>query len=86
MRTNPRQHLDSISEEDPTYLESLIREDFERCHPGEYAGGSQAARVLFERGQRSVAGLDGGSGRSRRSRMRSQGISTAPDDHIRSFR
>jgi hypothetical protein len=35
MRTNSRQHLDSISEGDRTYLESLIREDFERCHPGE---------------------------------------------------
>ena len=35
MKTNSRQHLDSISEEDATYLESLIREDFERCHPGE---------------------------------------------------
>jgi hypothetical protein len=23
------------SEEEQTYLESLIREDFERCHPGE---------------------------------------------------
>jgi hypothetical protein len=35
MRTNSRQQLDLISELDPTYLESLIREDFERCHPGE---------------------------------------------------
>ena len=35
MRTNSRQHLDSVSKGDPTYLESLIREDFERCHPGE---------------------------------------------------
>ena len=35
MRTNSRQHLDSISQGDPTHLESLIREDFERCHPGE---------------------------------------------------
>ncbi|MGX9428863.1 MULTISPECIES: hypothetical protein [Bradyrhizobium] len=35
MRTNSRQHLDTISEQDPTYLESLIREDYERCHPGE---------------------------------------------------
>lgn len=35
MRTNPRQHLDSISEHDPTYLESLIREDYVRCHPEE---------------------------------------------------
>jgi hypothetical protein len=35
MRTNSRQHLDSISKDEPTYLESLIREDFERCHPGE---------------------------------------------------
>jgi hypothetical protein len=31
----PVHHLDSISEGKPTYLESLIREDFERCHPGE---------------------------------------------------
>jgi hypothetical protein len=35
MRTTSRQHLDSISGRDPTYLESLIREDYERCHPGE---------------------------------------------------
>jgi hypothetical protein len=35
MRTNSRQHLDSINAEDLTYLESLIREDYERCHPGE---------------------------------------------------
>jgi hypothetical protein len=33
MRTNSR--LDSVSKDDPTYLESLVREDFERCHPGE---------------------------------------------------
>jgi hypothetical protein len=33
MRTNSR--LDSISKDDPTYLGSLVREDFERCHPGE---------------------------------------------------
>jgi len=43
------------------------------------AGGSQAARVLFEGGQRLAAGLDGGSGRSRRG----QDIPIAPDDHIR---
>jgi hypothetical protein len=35
MRTDSRQHLDSGSAEDRTYLESFIREDFERCHPGE---------------------------------------------------
>lgn len=34
MRTAPRQHFVSCTE-DPTYLESLIRKDFERCHPGE---------------------------------------------------
>ena len=28
MRTNSRQHLDSISQGDPTHLESLIREDW----------------------------------------------------------
>lgn len=35
MRTDPHQHLDSARASDRTYLESLIREDFERCHPGE---------------------------------------------------
>ncbi|WGD51442.1 hypothetical protein QA641_39350 [Bradyrhizobium sp. CB1650] len=35
MRIDSRQHCDSGSTEDRTYLESLIREDFERCHPGE---------------------------------------------------
>ncbi|MCK1595318.1 MULTISPECIES: hypothetical protein [Bradyrhizobium] len=33
MRIASRQHLDSGSTEDRTYLESLVREDFERCHP-----------------------------------------------------
>ena len=35
MRTDSPQHLDSGGAWDRTYLESLIREDFERCHPGE---------------------------------------------------
>jgi hypothetical protein len=35
MRTDSRQHLDSGGAWDRTYLESLIREDFERCHPSE---------------------------------------------------
>lgn len=35
MRTNSRQYLDSGGAWDRIYLESLIREDFERCHPGE---------------------------------------------------
>jgi hypothetical protein len=34
MRTDLCQHLDSGTG-DRTFLESLIREDFERCHPGE---------------------------------------------------
>lgn len=33
MRTDPHQHLDSAGAWDRTYLESLIREDFKRCHP-----------------------------------------------------
>jgi len=35
MGTDSRQHLDSGGAWDRTYLESLIRADFERCHPGE---------------------------------------------------
>ncbi|MBR0881234.1 hypothetical protein JQ608_29535 [Bradyrhizobium liaoningense] len=35
MRTDPHPHFDSAGAWDRTYLESLIREDFERCHPGE---------------------------------------------------
>jgi hypothetical protein len=63
LRTNSRQYLDPISEADPTYLESLIREDFERCHPGETLE-DLAARVLFKGGQRPAAGLDGGGVRA----------------------
>lgn len=35
MTTNSHQYLDSEGTWERTYLESLIREDFERCHPGE---------------------------------------------------
>jgi hypothetical protein len=35
MRTDPRQHLHRGTEWAPSYLESLIREDYARCHPGE---------------------------------------------------
>ncbi|MDF0584950.1 hypothetical protein [Bradyrhizobium yuanmingense] len=35
MSTESRQDLDPSSAWDRTYLESLIREDFERYHPGE---------------------------------------------------
>ena len=35
MPTDYRHHVDVASEEERSYLESLIREDYERCHPGE---------------------------------------------------
>jgi hypothetical protein len=35
MPTDYRHHADIASEEERSYLESLIREDYERCHPGE---------------------------------------------------
>jgi hypothetical protein len=35
MPTFYHQHLHVASEEERSYLESLIREDYERCHPGE---------------------------------------------------
>lgn len=35
MPTDYRHHVDIASEEERSYLESLIREDYERCHPGE---------------------------------------------------
>jgi hypothetical protein len=40
---------------------------------------SYQARLLFERGQRAAAGLDGGSGGSRPGRMHGQGIATSVD-------
>lgn len=40
------------------------------------AGRSQAARILFEAGQRPAAGLDGGSSGSRHSRIQGQDIAT----------
>jgi hypothetical protein len=44
------------------------------------ARGSQGAGLLFERGQRPAAGLDGGRGGSGRRRTRRQGIALALDD------
>ncbi len=35
MLSNSYQHVRPASEAERAYLESLIREDFERCHPGE---------------------------------------------------
>ncbi|MBR0707979.1 hypothetical protein [Bradyrhizobium liaoningense] len=35
MPTSSYHDLRAASEDDQVYLESLIREDFERCHPGE---------------------------------------------------
>ncbi len=35
MLSDPYQHVRPASEAKRAYLESLIREDFERCHPGE---------------------------------------------------
>jgi hypothetical protein len=35
MPTSSNYDLRPASEEERAYLESLIREDFERCHPGE---------------------------------------------------
>jgi hypothetical protein len=35
MPTFYHHHLHAASEEERSYLESLIREDYERCHPGE---------------------------------------------------
>jgi hypothetical protein len=35
MLSNAHHHARPADETERTYLESLIREDFERCHPGE---------------------------------------------------
>jgi hypothetical protein len=35
MPRNPYRDLQPAGDEERAYLESLIREDFERCHPGE---------------------------------------------------
>ena len=35
MPTDYHHHLHIASEEERGYLESLIREEYERCHPGE---------------------------------------------------
>jgi hypothetical protein len=48
---------DPASEQERAYLESLIREDFERCHPGETLEDLNAS-FLFEGGQGTVARLE----------------------------
>ncbi|MBN8971460.1 MAG: hypothetical protein J0H32_00895 [Rhizobiales bacterium] len=33
MRSNSQHYVDPVDDAERTYLESLIREDFEQCHP-----------------------------------------------------
>lgn len=35
MSTRSYYDLGTVTQEDAAYLESLVRQDFERCHPGE---------------------------------------------------
>ncbi|MCS3725335.1 hypothetical protein [Bradyrhizobium betae] len=35
MLSNSHHHVNPANEAERTFLESLIRKDFERCHPGE---------------------------------------------------
>ena len=78
------QHLDSGSTGDRTYLESLIREDFERCHPGEIlddlkrrASFSKEDRGLL-RDWMAVAASRAGAARTAKASP-SQSISSAAD-------
>jgi hypothetical protein len=54
---------DPACEQGRAYLESLIRDDFERCHPGDTLEDPkrEAPCFLFTRGQGTAAGLDGNS-------------------------
>jgi hypothetical protein len=42
------------------YLESLIRADYEKCHPDETLDESQTPGAILEGRQRTAARLDGG--------------------------
>lgn len=35
MRSNSQHYIDPVDDAERAYLESLIREDFEQCHPGD---------------------------------------------------
>jgi hypothetical protein len=63
MPTDYRHHVDIASEEERCYLESLIREDYERCHPGEKLEDLKR-RASFSK--EDSAGLDGRGGGPRR--------------------
>jgi hypothetical protein len=64
MPTSSNYDLRPASEEEQAYLESLIREDFEQCHPGETLEYLKR-RASFSK-EDTVAGLDGDSGEPRR--------------------
>ena len=53
MPTDYRHHVDIASEEERSYLESLIREDYERCHPGETLDDLKR-RALFSKEDRGL--------------------------------
>ncbi|WP_249136571.1 hypothetical protein [Bradyrhizobium canariense] len=82
MGTDSRQHLDSGGAWVRTYLESLIREDFERCHPGETLEDLKR-RASFSKEDKGLlrdwmAVAEG----SRCGRMQGQGIAGALDDPL----
>lgn len=77
MSTRSYSDLGSAAQEDAAYLESLIRQDFERCHPGETlddlkrrAAFSKEARGLL-RDWMAVAAKRAADERSRRTQFNS---------------
>jgi hypothetical protein len=70
--------------QETTYLESLIREDFERCHPGETLEDLKR-RASFSKEDRGLLRDWMAVAAARAAAVRGQGIPTAPDEHIRSF-
>lgn len=83
MRTTSRQHLDSIDAEELTYLESLIREDYERCHPGEMLEDLKR-RASFSKEDRGLLRDWMAVAAARAAATCKANI--APDDDIHSFR
>ena len=66
MPTSSNYDLRPASEEERAYLESLIREDFERCHPGETLEDLKRRASFSKEDKGLFARLDGDSGEPRR--------------------
>ena len=79
MLSNSHHHVRPTNEAERAYLESLIREDFERCHPGETLDDVKRRASFSKRRHGASSRLDGHCGNSSCSESTQDATRSPPD-------